>query len=283
MQEVRFHGRGGQGAVTGAYLLGHSAVEEGLYAQAFPNFGVERTGAPLEAYVRMAREQIRLREQISEPDYLIIQDKTLLSLPATFAGTDESTIAFVNADKIEEKINFKGTVFVSDITKLAVEILGRPIFNTAMLGFFAGVTKLVSLESLEKAVKKIFPPKLQEPNMKLIGEAYKTAPKDPVKYGYKAAGGKNDKKEKIEYSVKAGSTMKNETGSWRLNDPVVDNDKCINCGNCIRTCPENCIYKKEKGVMPDLEYCKGCGLCANVCPVAAIRMGELGEGNANAN
>lgn len=278
MQEIRLHGRGGQGAVTGAYLLGSAAFRQGLFAQAFPNFGVERTGAPVEAYVRLDQTPIRIREQIWSPDYLIIQDPTLVSLPQTFAGTDSSTIAILNSPTPPtEKIPFRGTLFVADGTSLALEVLGRPIYNTVMLGFFLGITKLLKLEHLLYAVKQVFPRKIQEPNLRLIKSAYTSSPTEPVKYGClsRAAKSKPTTCPALTVSVPPASSTRNHTGTWRLNDPVFDYNTCIRCGKCSQVCPENCIAKTPKGPTPNLDYCKGCGLCSATCPVNAIQMQSL--------
>lgn len=183
MQEIRFHGRGGQGAVTGAYLLGHALFAEGKYAQAFPSFGVERTGAPVEAFVRADDKPIRLREQIAEPDILVIQDQTLLEIPQVFAGTNENTIAILNAKSAPDfPLHFSGKLYCCDITSLAVEILGRPIFNTGMLGLLAKVSGIVKLESLIKAIENNFPKKLQESNIKLMERIYEESPTENCHY-----------------------------------------------------------------------------------------------------
>ena len=99
MLEIRIHGRGGQGSVTAAYLLAMAAFEEGFYAQAFPNFGVERRGAPVEAFVRISKKPIRLREHIYHPEVLIIQDPTLIQAVDVLQGAHKDTKIIINSEK----------------------------------------------------------------------------------------------------------------------------------------------------------------------------------------
>jgi len=274
MQEIRFHGRGGQGAVTGAYLLGHALFAENKYAQAFPSFGVERTGAPVEAFVRADDRPIRLREQIQNPDMLVIQDKTLLDIPEVFAGTNEETIAILNSKEAPNfPINFAGKLYCCDITSLAVEILGRPIFNTGMLGLLAKVTGIVKLESLIRAIENNFPKKLWETNIKLMEKIYAESPTQPCNYISKLIKHMETPNPKPTNSVEPASTAKNNTGNWATEYPEVDGNKCMKCGMCANVCPEGCIAPDAEGVYrADLSKCKGCGLCAQVCPVKAITM-----------
>ncbi len=178
MTAIRLHGRGGQGAVTGAELIAIAAFHEGKFAQAFPFFGVERQGAPLEAYCRIADKKINLRSQIAEPDVIIVQDPSLLKNPATFHGIKRNTLMIVNSEKTaaELKLPQKMKVTTVPATKIALDHLGKPIINTALLGAFAGATKIISLKSLKDAIKEKFAEKsadLVEKNIKTAETAYK--------------------------------------------------------------------------------------------------------------
>jgi pyruvate ferredoxin oxidoreductase gamma subunit len=169
MIEVRFHGRGGQGAVTAASLLAKAAGLDGKYAQGFPAFGVERRGAPVKAFARISEEPVRTRSQVYSPDYIVVLDPTLLGLPEITQGLKKGTVAVVNA----ANPSVAGCrAYGIDATSLALDILGKDIVNTAMLGAFAKASMAVSLESLLRAVEANFPRKLADPNTRLVKEAY---------------------------------------------------------------------------------------------------------------
>ena len=170
MIEIRFHGRGGQGAVTAAALLAKAAGYDDKYAQAFPAFGVERRGAPVKAFVRISEKPITLRTQIYNPDYVVVLDPSLIGLPEVLEGLKNESIIIVNSNDFHKNLQYK--LYSFDATSLALEILGKNIVNTAMLGVFARVTGLVSLESILRVIEAEFPEKLAEPNKLLVKRAY---------------------------------------------------------------------------------------------------------------
>ena len=158
MEQIRVHGRGGQGVVTAAELIASAAFYEGFETQAFPSFGVERTGAPIQSFARISDTPIITREQIYEPTILIIQDSTLLDTVDVFAGTTKETIIIINsAENKWPELNkrFKKIYFTA-ATEIALEIFGKNIVNTVILGAFAKHTKLISLDSLKKAINEKF-------------------------------------------------------------------------------------------------------------------------------
>lgn len=164
MIEIRFHGRGGQGAVTAARLLAEAAFLEGKYCQAFPFFGAERRGAPVVAFARIDDKPIRVRTQVYEPNHVVVLDPTVLEAVNVVAGLKRGGLAVINAKKIPEEL--KGAkVALIDATAIAIETLGVPITNTAMLGALAKTTGVVSLDSVIKAVEKRFKGKLAEKNV----------------------------------------------------------------------------------------------------------------------
>ena len=175
MKQIILLGRGGQGAVTSSRVLAIAAFEDGNFSQAFPNFGVERMGAPVRSYARIDKKFINLREQVYEEDYAIVLDATLLS-GLTEKVTD--TI-IINSNKTEEEIKLetKARIRCVDITKVALEVIGKPFVNIAALGAFAAITKEVSLKGLEKAVEQQMGNKgpMVEKNLKAIEEVYKLA------------------------------------------------------------------------------------------------------------
>lgn len=178
MIQIRFHGRGGQGVVTAAEIAAIAAFAEGKQSQAFPSFGVERTGAPVEAYARIDATPIRLREQIATPDILVIQDASLITAIDITRGCNEKTKVIVNSGKAKEELGIKlplENIFVVDATKIALEILGRNIVNTVILGAIAKATGIISIESLKKAITEKFKEKGQEmvdKNIAAIMRAY---------------------------------------------------------------------------------------------------------------
>lgn len=174
MKEIRIHGRGGQGSVTAAEMLSVAAFEDGKFSQAFPAFGVERRGAPVQAFTRISDVPIRLRSQIYAPDYVIVQDATLLETVDVASGIkDDGTIIINTKETPEElKLETKAKVMTVDATKVAMEIIGRPIVNTVLLGAFAGATGEVNVESIKKAIKERFSGKVGEKNAEAIQKAY---------------------------------------------------------------------------------------------------------------
>ncbi|HRW82723.1 MAG TPA: pyruvate ferredoxin oxidoreductase subunit gamma [Methanothrix sp.] len=174
MKEIRFHGRGGQGAVTAAELIAIAAFEDKKYSQAFPAFGVERRGAPVMAFARIANEPIRVRSQIYEPDYVIVQDVTLLDVVDVASGLKPEGKIIINTDRNVKdlKLETEAEVVTIDATKIALDKLGRPIVNTTMLGAFCGATGEVSLDSINKAILGRFSGALGEKNLAAIKTAY---------------------------------------------------------------------------------------------------------------
>ena len=162
--EVRIHGRGGQGVVTAAELLSIAAFGEGRHAQAFPSFGSERTGAPVVAFCRIADRDIRTREPIAEPDALIVQDPTLLHQVDVFGGVKDDAYVLINTRKTLAELGLgefaqrfrPERVRTVAATDLAREHLGRPLPNAALLGGFAALTGIVSLESVADAIRGRF-------------------------------------------------------------------------------------------------------------------------------
>jgi pyruvate ferredoxin oxidoreductase gamma subunit len=181
--DLRFHGRGGQGAWTASILLARAAIAEGKHAQSFPFFGPERSGAPVEAFARISEQEIELHSKVYEPSYVVVIDPTLLAqVPDTIiAGTNKKTKLIVNTREdggtIAKRLSFKGEVWTIAATDLAKEIIGRPIANTAMLGALIRVTNLVKLESLFIEVNKQFGERIGERNVTVIRRAHEEVKK----------------------------------------------------------------------------------------------------------
>ncbi|MCE4620518.1 MAG: pyruvate ferredoxin oxidoreductase subunit gamma [Desulfurococcales archaeon] len=184
--EIRWHGRGGQGAVTAAMILAEAAIFEGKYAQAFPEFGAERRGAPVRAYTRVSDKPILTRAPITRPDVVVVLDS---SLPKELylAGLKEGGLILVNTKKTAGEFaestgidTSKYRLYTVDATRIALEILGVPIVNTAMVGALVKVLPIVSLENVEKAIMETFPGRLGEKNVKAVRAAYEAVAAESV-------------------------------------------------------------------------------------------------------
>jgi len=171
MKEVRFHGRGGQGVVTSANLLAIAAFKEGKYCQAFPFFGTERRGAPVVSFARIDTKFIRTREQIYNPDYVIVLDSTLLDVVDVTEGLKDDGLIIINTNK---KVNLKTKARVKtvDATAIALELIGKPFVNTPMIGALVGVTRIVKLDSLIEAVKERFSEDIAKKNVEAVKKTY---------------------------------------------------------------------------------------------------------------
>ncbi|UCG11820.1 MAG: pyruvate ferredoxin oxidoreductase subunit gamma [Deltaproteobacteria bacterium] len=160
MIEIRFHGRGGQGAVTSAELTALAAIQQGKYAQAFPSFGPERRGAPVMAFVRVSDDPIRTREKIYEPDIVVVLDPTLLEIVNVAAGLKEDGVVVLNSKKSAEEIRnasgIKAKLALVDATRIAIETMGVPITNTTLLGAMLKATNLLPVSALEAPLQERF-------------------------------------------------------------------------------------------------------------------------------
>lgn len=173
-QEMRIHGRGGQGNVTLGEFLAEAAFEDGLYAQAFPMFGSERHGAPVTAYVRISDAPIRIREQIYQPDDIIIQDASLFVAVDVLEGLKDGGLIIINTPRGRERFDIPDRFRVVTVpaTELAIEIVGKPIINTIMVGAFAAASGLIKLEALVNSVRERYPGELGEKEIVAMRKAY---------------------------------------------------------------------------------------------------------------
>lgn len=178
MIEVRFHGRGGQGAVTSAELVAQAAISEGRYAQAFPLFGPERRGAPVTAFLRVDDQQIRLREQIYEPDIVVVLDPTVMNITAVDDGLKADGILVINTHReaadIRGEYGFTQKMALVDASKIAMDILGLPITNTVMLGALVKASEIISPEAIQAPLTKRFGA-IAEKNQKAFDTAFAQA------------------------------------------------------------------------------------------------------------
>ena len=174
--EIRWHGRGGQGAVTSAELLAQAAISEGKYAQAFPSFGPERRGAPVLAFVRISSKQpIKIRAEITQPDVVVVLDSGLLPIVNITSGLKADGMVIVNtrkqAEQLRQEFSISWRLATIDATSIARETLGVPITNTTMIGALIRATDIVKLESLFEPLRHRFD-RLAERNINAMKRAY---------------------------------------------------------------------------------------------------------------
>ena len=180
MFQVRIHGRGGQGVVTGAEMMSIAAFLGGKHAQAFPSFGSERTGAPVVAFCRMDDKEIRLREPIMQPDAIIIQDPTLLHQVDVFGGLKKDGFILINTTRSFEEMGLgdfvKGfrpeRLLTVPASELAMKHVGRPVPNVPLLGAFAALGGLISLDAVQKAIDQKFKGAVAKGNQAAAKDAY---------------------------------------------------------------------------------------------------------------
>ena len=175
--EIRWHGRGGQGGVTSAELIAQAAISEDKYAQAFPSFGPERRGAPVQAFDRIySEEPVRIRAEVIEPDVVVVLDPGLLPIVKVDSGLKDDGTVIINTKKtaaqIRDEFGIKGKLAIVNATLIAREELGVPIVNTTMLGALIKVIGIVKMESAHAPIMKRFG-RLGERNIKAMQRAYK--------------------------------------------------------------------------------------------------------------
>ncbi|MFQ6067909.1 MAG: 2-oxoacid:acceptor oxidoreductase family protein [Candidatus Bathyarchaeia archaeon] len=179
-QEIRWHGRGGQGAWTASELLAKAAILEGKHVQSFPEFGPERMGAPLAAYTRISNESIKLHCSVYNPNVAVVLDPTLLKTVKVTDGLTEDGVLVVNTQEspveVRKRLNLASQkVWTVPATDIAIKTLNVPITNTAMIGAVTRATSLINLESIEKAIRNRFRQELADRNIVVIREAYREA------------------------------------------------------------------------------------------------------------
>jgi pyruvate ferredoxin oxidoreductase gamma subunit len=264
MIEIRLHGRGGQGAVTANEILAEAAYYDGKYAQAIPMYGTERRGAPVTAFLRLDNVRVRERDLVHEPDIVVILDPLLSQRPACIEGLKKGGLVIANYPYPAEKIPLGGDFKITsiDATQIAMDTLGRPITNTAILGAFSKATGLIRMESIEKAVMHRFPGRMGEMNVNAVRKAYELTPP--------AIQAKGEVRKDEEGLAGGGYGTIRSAAGWRTFRPVWDYDKCIRCRICWISCPDNAIDWVEDKPTIDYRKCKGCGICTNECPTKAI-------------
>ncbi len=280
MIEVRFHGRGGQGAVVASELLAHAAFRDGKFPQSFPFFGVERRGAPVTAYARIDDRPVDVRTSVTAPDIVVVLDAGLLRRVPVTAGLRAGGLLLVNSPRRPEELAGLGPFRIAAVDAARIALrhgLGSvtlPIVNTAVLGAFARVSGVVSLDAVRAAIES-FSPARQVENAAAASDGYTdvvTAEVGPIP----ELGPASPRTVPLvlpEDPVASRSSETLPTADWRSLTPVIDLGRCTRCNFCWKFCPDNAIEFDAAG-WPVLrgEFCKGCGICAAECPPRAIAM-----------
>ncbi len=179
--EIRWHGRGGQGAKTAAFLLAEALVEQGKFGQGFPDYGPERMGAPIRAYNRISDRPVRLHCDVKNPGIVVVLDPTLIGSGDITTGLSPDGVVLVNSPlgpgEIRTKLGLNGCkVYTVDATGIALQEIGRPIPNSPMIGALLKVTELAEIDSMAKIVGKKFEGKFSKDiidgNIKAMKRAY---------------------------------------------------------------------------------------------------------------
>ncbi len=295
---LRFHARGGQGGVTASNLCVEAFYGYGICQ---PRFGAERMGSPTESYVRLSlsKELIRSNEQVYAPHFVAILDESLMWEINVTEGLPKGGWIIINTDmnqlEIQELIERKDlNIATIPATTIALDVFGRNITNTIILGALIRVSQLFSLEELSNAIQNRFKGSIIEKNIKAIKQAidatcvYEVEDEidftvdtkvawtqiDPFLPGYEEldkAGVWYCDEDVISYGSKQV-----KTGSWGEYDIIWDKETCTDCAQCWYICPDFAILR-EKGedelwhmTGVDQFHCKSCLNCVNICPVNAL-------------
>ncbi len=300
IRELRLHGRGGQGTVKASEIIVFAAVREGLYANSLPYFGFERRGAPVSAFVRLDQQPIRPKTQVYWPDCVIVMDPTLLRAVNVYEGLRPGGTVVINSPLDPSGLRLPpgvGAIATLDATRISLDILGRPVPNTVMLGAFAAATGWVGVRGLAEQAARI----LGSGNAEAVEAGFEKA----LVVSYPGAGVPAGPSASTDRTLVSESTRPTageacsrrlatttrerpvadyvcpvgrdlyvvRTGEWRTQRPVIDQDKCNRCGFCLLYCPVGAVEPGDGvGYQISLEYCKGCGICANECPSRAVTM-----------
>ncbi|MFA4029391.1 MAG: hypothetical protein GDYSWBUE_000063 [Candidatus Fervidibacterota bacterium] len=296
--EVRWHGRAGQGIRTVALLLGHVALAEGKWAQAFPQFGPERRGAPVEGFTRIADAPLTIHGGIVSPDAVVVIDDSLLTNPSVLSGLKRETTLIANVPYPPKELRNVHPVFGAlarvasvDASAISLETIKRNMPNVPMLGALAKVTGVAKLETIKSVLTEHLPervrrrPELLEANLRAVERGYNEVQVDeepinpPEVIEEHTKGAQLPSWEELSLGgiiPQPATSLSYKTGTWRSEQrPIWDSEKCTNCYMCFIHCPDDAILIRDGKVAGiNYDYCKGCGICAVVCPprVKAITM-----------
>jgi pyruvate ferredoxin oxidoreductase gamma subunit len=291
MVEVRFHGRGGQGAKLASRILGRSGFLAGLYAQDFAIFGAERRGAPVVSCTRLDEQPIQTRGYIDAPSLVMVMDHSLLkeAREQIFHGIDATTPLFINGSSRSSDIVARETqanfIFI-DLSAICRRVIGRPFVSAAVAAVAVKSIASISLKALVEAAQIEFTDfgmtrELIMKNEAAAREVYALAP--AIIVSPRRAGGEPappalesisclSTAQFISPAIRhRASAALRHTGSWRTERPEIELEKCKRCFLCYLYCPEAAIkLDTESYPHVDYDHCKGCMTCFTECPTEAI-------------
>lgn len=296
--EIRWHGRAGQGIKTAATILAQAALREGKYAQSIPEFGPERRGAPVQAFNRLSDTQFFMHSSVTQPEVVIVVDPHLMATIPVTDGLKQGGWIIINTplppEEAQSLWHLKAyKVAVVNASHIARETLKQDIPNVPVLGAFARVTNLLALETLQtdtvQRLQKRFRdrPQVIEANLAALERGF-----NEVRWvdaqGQEASVHKSPSRvtrlpawhELVEGGIipTPATSLSYRTGSWRLERPVFDAQKCVQCLMCWLMCPDSAILLEDgKVVGIDYDHCKGCGLCSLQCPPKHIALTMVQE------
>lgn len=290
MIEVRFHGRGGQGAKVASRILGHSAILAGLYAQDFALFGAERRGAPVVSFTRLSAEPIDRRGEIERPDLLIVLDAALLKeAPGqVYRGVHRTTPLVVNADpQLFSPATLPAADYRAfDMQRIAQEHIGRSFVSAIAAAVAAKQIAAIDVEQLAVALRHELgdfglAPDLIEKNLAAARIAYDMTPTIDLSRSPVEESDLSPSWQAVPYLGSAqfagptirhrGSAALRQTGNWRTERPVIELGKCKRCFLCYLYCPEAALRLDDDNFPHvDYDHCKGCMICYEECPTDAI-------------
>lgn len=280
MKEIRWHGRGGQGAKSMSQVLAEAWLRQGRWVQAFPEYGPERSGAPVSAYTRADTRPIRIHHAVRNPDAVVVLDPSLLGEVPVAAGLRAGGFVLINspdpASSLAERLPGVRVLRV-DGSALARSV-GSAYANVVLLGAVAGVMGEPSLEALQQAFAATFvklSPEAIAINCKALEAGYRVVPEEAERPGLEAALTTPALRQDLPGAVVlAQGAPHPRTGGWRTGfKPAVRLEACVNCLLCWVYCPDAAILTENQTFVGfDYQHCKGCELCVRVCPTSAIEM-----------
>lgn len=299
MIEIRWHGRGGQGAKTASHVLAAAALNAGRWVQAFPEYGPERSGAPVRAYDRLDGRPVRRRSPVTRPHVAVVLDDTLLDEVDVVAGLRPGGIVIVNSKigsgALRRRLGFVGSVLTVAASDIAAAT-GAGRANVVLLGALAGVLGEPPLGAVRAAVRDALAGKLDAEGLEGayagMEKGYRAALANGILLHASADDSNEEAGRFLESAVEGtahlepfqplpagavvepGGRARPVTGTWREGErPQVDLSLCVNCLLCWLYCPDMAVLA-EDGRLKGFDYtvCKGCELCVEACPVDAIVM-----------
>ncbi len=288
MIRIRFHGRGGHGVKTASRIVGTAAFFAGYHAQDSPVYGAERRGAPVVAFARIDKAAVLERGVITQPDYIICGDDTLLESPeiGVLQGAKTASAVLINTADIEAlktKIKLETSVVGFDLTTKTLDRLGKASALSTGLGVAAArLTGLINWDQLSAAVREELgelgiDPQVIDHNLELAQEIFQALEDVPLRQTRSMA---TEGLHHVGYDnvlvgtpsiLAPGNAEARQTGAWRLERPEIDYDQCTRCGLCFVHCPDGAIALDEKGYpIIDYQHCKGCMICLEQCRPHAI-------------